>query len=76
MIIIGFAAHTHTHSHTHTRTQPSSKLILIPLCAVQLNVLMHLDDLTQKNEKEQNIASEYMQSLVVLAVLRTMASPH
>jgi len=66
MIWIGFAAHTHT--------QPSSKLIFIPLCTVQLNVLMHLDDLTLKNSKEQNIVAEYMTSLVVLAVLRTMAS--
>jgi hypothetical protein len=35
---------------------------------------MYLDDLTQKDAKEQNIISEYMQSLGVLAVLRTMAS--
>jgi hypothetical protein len=46
-------------------TQPSSKLIFIPLCTVQLNVLMHLDDLTQKKTKEQNIVSEYMTPHVV-----------
>jgi len=73
-----FCKHAHAraraHTHTHTHTQPRSKLILIPLYTLQLNVIMHLDDLTQKNAKEQNIISEYMHSLVVLALLRTVAS--
>jgi len=75
-ILMAFSASTRARArtHTHTHTQPRSKLILIPLYTLQLNVIMHLDDLTQKNAKEQNIISEYMHSLVVLALLRTVAS--